>query len=121
MNLRKDHYGFERGSPPRSFLRFGVPPGLPQARKTVNLARSATASSPTGTRLASRGRGFKDLPVSTGRRPSGALPTARFFFFPSNILFVVSDPETNTTKRVQLLAVDHSARASMKNAASCEN
>ena len=82
MNLRKDHYGFERGSPPRSFLRFGVPPGLPQARKTVNLARSATASSPTGTRLASRGRGFKDLPVSTGRRPSGALPTARFFFFP---------------------------------------
>lgn len=30
-------------------------------------------------------------------------------------------PHKQTKKTIQLLAVDHSARASMKNAASCEN
>lgn len=80
MNLRKDHYGFEEGVPPPPLsppLRgpSGVTPG------SENGERSAVGASelPTGTRLASRGRGFKDLPVSAGRRPSGALPTAVFY------------------------------------------
>lgn len=49
-------------------------------------------------------------------RPSGVSPH-QFF---SNLPVYVDRPK-KYLKCIQLLAVDHSARASMKNAASCEN
>ena len=74
---------------------------------------------PTGTRLApsSEGdRGFKDPLPGGGARP-GVSPL--IFFFPKKPLSLLLAKKT--LKCIQLLAVDHSARASMKNAASCEN
>ena len=59
-------------------------------------------------------------PPPGGERPSGFFPS-----FPNPRL--VSETPWPLRKRekkqktLQLLAVDHSARASMKNAASCEN
>ncbi|KAG1930905.1 hypothetical protein F2P79_021924 [Pimephales promelas] len=68
------------------------------------------------------GRGFKDLlpiPRPGGRgRPSGSRHHS--FFFPNSPV-CVGRPRKTKKPRVQLLAVDHSARESMKNAASCEN
>ena len=79
---------------------------------------------PTGTQLASllrRVRGGFNVPGVGARTgglgaPGGVCPPR---VFPSN-LFLDAPAVAKPNQRVQLLAVDHSARASMKNAASCE-
>lgn len=80
---------------------------------------SGSAAPPAGTQLALPLRG------SAGGSMSPSHPLARgrwsargFFLSPRNLQ---SLSPRNQTKPEQLLAVDHSVRASMKNAASCEN
>src|SRR4029434_9905155 len=51
----------------------------------------------------------------------GLTPGALGHLTPQKNLFLPVLGQNKQSKRVQLLAVDHSARASMKNAASCEN
>lgn len=55
--------------------------------------------------------------VSPGTLVSPTGVPVRFFLKPET----PSLEQTHKNKRVQLLMVDHSARASIKNAASCEN
>ena len=57
-------------------------------------------------------------PTGDGRRPRGARGSRRLGT--PTCLPLESSGSSQTKQRVQLLAVDHSARASMKNAASCE-
>ena len=73
---------------------------------------TGTQSQPTRSHAA-EGGGFKVL----GREGHTSWPPGRS---PTQINLVMNlvNPQTKT---IQLLAVDHSARASMKNAASCEN
>lgn len=108
-------------------------------------SRGRGAPPPTGTLLARRPAGTVGSKTPRNRgRPSGVRPV---FFFPKknpepwglppgtgagprrqgtgphpfSTPCVSVSAHYLKTKRVRLLAVDHSARASMKNAASCEN
>lgn len=121
MNLRKDHYEFERGSPPPLIPPLRGPSGVTPGSENGEPGAVGDSELPDGYPPGLSGPWVQRPSRLDGEAPVRGSADRPFFFFTSNILFVVSDPETNTTKRVQLLAVDHSARASMKNAASCEN
>src|SRR4029434_9069364 len=59
--------------------------------------------------------------AADGLKFPGLTPGALGHLNPQKNLFLPALGQNKQSTRVQLLAVDHSARASMKNAASCEN
>lgn len=59
------------------------------------------------------------MPCSLDREQAPVRGSRHVNFFPKNSSLLLA--KNLKLKPIQLLAVDHSARASMKNAASCEN
>lgn len=127
MNLRKDHYrspGLTEVPGTKQTRRLGSAPAGPEPPSVKNewresQPRRVPVRSPPGGGAV----GLKTSSPSLDRGGGGARPgLATTYFFCSPIpRFVSVGLEKPKKPRVQLLAVDHSARESMKNAASCEN